>query len=36
MIQYTVTVYDNGSQEWWLNGQQLTKEEFDRRINPDT
>jgi hypothetical protein len=26
--------YLNGTKEWWLNGEQLTEEEFNREMNP--
>jgi hypothetical protein len=25
MIEYTVKVYENGDQEWWLNGKEVTE-----------
>jgi hypothetical protein len=36
MIEYTVRVYPNGTKFWYLNGEELTEEEINRRMNPPT
>jgi hypothetical protein len=32
MIEYTVTVYPNGTKHWYLHGERLTEEEFNARF----